>query len=56
MPKRRVGKRKVKEVIVPEGDEGKQLTQRQRTAKLKALKEQINQESKFIFEQVDCWL
>ncbi|XP_067928237.1 uncharacterized protein [Watersipora subatra] len=54
MPKRMVGERKVKEVIMPEGDEGKQLTQRQRAAKLKALKEQINQEMQQHLEELDA--
>lgn len=44
MPKKKAPKRKVKEVVVPEGDEGKDLTKEERAAKLESFIEQFDHE------------
>ena len=44
MPKRKAPKRKVKEVVVPDGDVGKDLTKQERASKLQSFIEQFNEE------------
>lgn len=42
MPRRKAPKRKIKEVIVPEGDQGQQLSAEDRKAKLESFLEQYD--------------
>lgn len=46
MPRRKTAKRKVKEVVVPEGDEGSGLSKADRKAKLDSFLEQFKQDGR----------
>ena len=47
MPRRKAPKRKIKEVVVPDGDQGQQLSAADRKAKLDSFLEQYDLQGKF---------